>query len=59
MKKFKVSYSYSLKHRLEKYFEIEESRFYKCENNEWNSVIGGDEPDSPHDGVSIFLLSKK
>ena len=32
---------------------------YKRENNKWQQVYEGADPRSPHDGVAIFLLSKR
>lgn len=57
---FRVYTREDLKQKLGKYFNIEESCFYRRDNNEWTFVTSGDsDPISPHDGVALFLLSKK
>ena len=46
--------------KLSKYFQINESRFYRRDNNEWTSVIDrNNDSISPHDGVALFLLKGK
>lgn len=49
-----------LESKLSKYFKIDESRFYRRDNNIWTRVENSTkDPASPHDGVALFLLSKK
>ncbi len=55
---FRVYTRNDLESKLGKYFQIEESRFYRRDNNEWNVVVSRDnDPVSPHDGVAVFLLT--
>lgn len=57
---FRVYIRADLKKKLETHFTIVEERFYKRVNNQWSPVVSpSDDPVSPHDGVALFLLSKK
>jgi SAM-dependent methyltransferase len=57
---FRVYTRDELKKKLERVFTVEESRFYRRDNNIWTRVTdSGNDPPSPHDGVALFLLSKK
>lgn len=57
---FRVYTRNDLKRKLGEHFTITDERFYKRVNNEWSVVIdSSDDPGSPHDGVALFLLSKK
>jgi hypothetical protein len=57
---FRVYTKADLRQKLDKYFKMEESRFYSRKDNEWSPVPEEvDGPVSPHDGVALFLLSKK
>jgi SAM-dependent methyltransferase len=57
---FRVYTQQDLESKLGKYFNISESRFYRRDNNQWLPVTNPkNDPASPHDGVALFLLSKK
>lgn len=57
---FRVYTRRDLDSKLNKYFNIEESRFYRRDSNEWTEVTDPEnDPSSPHDGVALFLLKKK
>lgn len=57
---FRVYTRSDLESKLDKYFRIRESRFYRRDDNEWTEVVKpDDDPISPHDGVALFLLRGK
>lgn len=57
---FRVYTRKDLEQKLNKYFNLVESRYYKRENNEWFPVSEKNkDPVLPYDGVALFLLSKK
>lgn len=57
---FRVYTRKDLESKLSKYFKINESRFYRRDNNVWTRVESpASDPDSSHDGVALFLLSLK
>ncbi len=57
---FRVYTRDDLIQKLEKLFNIIEQQFYKRQDNQWYRVIHHfDDPESPRDGVAIFLLSLK
>lgn len=57
---FKVYTRTVIEGKLGMHFSILEKRYYKRSNNEWLPVLEhAQDPDSPHDGVALFLLKKK
>src|SRR3990167_1582226 len=57
---FRVYTRNDVESKLERYFQIEESRFYRRDDNEWTIVTRRDnDPVSPHDGAALFLLKGK
>ena len=57
---FRVYTRNDIESKLDKYFQIAESRFYRRDDNKWTSVTRRDnDPISPHDGVALFLLKEK
>jgi len=57
---FRVYTRDDVESKLSKSFRIEESRFYRRDNNEWTLVTPrNNDPISPHDGVALFLLRGK
>ena len=57
---FRVYTRNDIEKKLNKLFIIKEKRYYSRKNNQWNEVIiPNNDPDSPHDGVALFLLQKK
>ena len=57
---FRVYTRNDIESKLERYFQIEESRFYRRDDNEWTVVTDrNNDPVSPHDGVALFLLKVK
>ena len=57
---FRVYTRADLKQKLSEDFNIEEVRYYRRDNNEWSTVTTpSNDPLSPHDGVTLFLLKNK
>ena len=57
---FRVYTRDDIESKLSKYFLINESRFYRRDNNEWSQTHDkNNDPASPHDGVALFLLKGK
>ncbi len=57
---FRVYTRNDIESKLERYFQIEESRFYRRDDNKWTVVTNrNNDPVSPHDGVALFLLKGK
>ncbi len=57
---FRVYTRDDIENKLNKVFKIEEARYYRRDKNIWTQVVDkNNDPASPHDGVAIFLLSKK
>ena len=57
---FQVYTRNDIESKLGRYFKIEESRFYRRDDNEWTVVADrNNDPVSPHDGVALFLLKGK
>ena len=55
---FRVYTRQEIEAKLQKEFSILESRYFVRRDNQWVPIVNmSDDPESPHDGVAVFLLA--